>query len=249
MPRSAVIAFSLLFLATPAQAQGYLPHADGWQFGLAPSLWLPAMDGGVTARGVASRIDLESTDILDEIEFSGQLHVEAKKGDWAFMIEPTYVIAEDDDASASGAAADVEVEYWLIDLLAAYRFSRSWEVLGGLRRVSMDNRVDVNGGARVSQDESWVDLVAGARYSRQLSQKWSFLGHVDVSGFDIGDSSDFTWNASAIFFYDFAPNSAFMAGYRILDIDFEDGSGANKFEFDVQQQGPFFGVNFRWPRR
>ena len=58
-----------------------------------------------------------------------------------------------------------------------------------------------------------------------------------------------TTHGAALFFWDFAPNTSFTVGYRILDIQFDSGSGASKFEFDVRQHGPLVGVNFRWPRK
>ncbi len=243
MRRNALAAITLcvlLLAASAAQAAGYVPREERWQFGFAPSLWLPAIDGSVRVRGVASRLDLTSADIFDEVDVSAQLHFEAKRRDWAFIVEPTYLRAEDDSTPAK-----TEIKYLLTDLLAAYRVTSHWEVLGGLRRVSMDNRIKASGGPRVSQSESWSDLVVGVRYSADLATNWSFLGHIDASGFGIGSGSDLSWNAAAIFFRDFGRNKAFVLGYRLLDIDFEDGSGANRFEFDVRQKGPFFGVNFR----
>ncbi len=237
---AAITLGTLLLLVSAAQATGYVPREERWQTGFAPSLWLPAIDGGVKVRGVSSRFDLSSDDIFDEVEFSGQLHFEAKKRDWAFIIEPTFLSAEDDSTPAN-----TETKYLLTDLLAAYRMTSHWEVLGGLRHVSMDNRIRVGGGARVSQSESWTDLVVGMRYTTAMSANWSFLGHIDAGGFDIGSGSELSWNAAAVFLRDFGRDKAFVFGYRILDIDFEDGSGANEFEFDVRQKGPFFGVNFR----
>jgi hypothetical protein len=34
-----------------------------------------------------------------------------------------------------------------------------------------------------------------------------------------------------------------VAGYRVLDINYDQGSGTSRFVFDVQMRGPFFGTN------
>ena len=240
----------LFFFSAPTHAQGYTPSSETWQFALAPYYWLLGMDGDVEVKGIESDVDFGAFDNLSPTDkFATQIHFEAKKDDFAFIVEPTYVKAEDDSARAGSSRADVEVEYLMTDLLVGYRFSQRWELLAGLRFMSMDNTVDVRGGPRVSDTEDWIDLVAGVRYTSRLSKTWSFLGRFDISGFDLGSGSDFTWNGAALFFWDFAPNTSLTVGYRILDIQFDSGSGAGRFEFDVQQHGPLVGVNFRWPRK
>ena len=37
-----------------------------------------------------------------------------------------------------------------------------------------------------------------------------------------------------------------MLGYRALSVDYEKGSGANKFEFDVVEHGPVVGLTVRY---
>jgi hypothetical protein len=33
-----------------------------------------------------------------------------------------------------------------------------------------------------------------------------------------------------------------MVAYRLLDIDFEEGSGRDRFEFDIQMRGPIMAL-------
>jgi opacity protein-like surface antigen len=240
----------LFLLSTSTYAQGYAPRSETWEFALAPYYWAIGMDGDIEVKGVKSTIDYDWYDELDPTDnFATQIHFEAKKDNFAFIVEPTYVRAEDDSARVGSSRADVEVDYLMTDLLVGYGFSEHWELLAGLRLMAMDNTIDVGGGPRVSDTEDWIDLVGGVRFTSRLSEKWSFLGRFDISGLDLGSGSDFTWNGAALFFWDFAPNTSFTVGYRILDIQFDSGSGASKFEFDVRQHGPLVGVNFRWPRK
>lgn len=240
----------LFLFSTSAQAQGYTPESDTWQFAIAPLYWVIGMDGDVEVQGLKSKVDYDPFDDLSPTDqFATQIHFEAKKDKFAFIAEPTYVNADDDSASVGASRAKVNVEYLMTDLLVGYGFSKHWQVIGGLRFMSMDNTVDVSGGSRVSDTEDWIDLVGGVRYSTKLSEKWSFLGRFDLSGFGLGSGSDLTWNGEALFFWDFARHTSLTVGYRFLDIDFESGSGASKFEFDVLQQGPLVGVNFKWPRK
>ncbi len=68
----------------------------------------------------------------------------------------------------------------------------------------------------------------------------------DVSGFDIGSGSDLTWNFYAVGRYVVSQRFSFAAGYRILDIDYSSGSGANEFGMDVQMHGPYLGGTLRF---
>lgn len=44
----------------------------------------------------------------------------------------------------------------------------------------------------------------------------------------------------------FGNDATLIAGYRVLHQDYEDGSGANRFAFDVTTHGPIIGMNFRF---
>lgn len=245
-----VAAWLLILTAPPAFAQGYAPTSDSWQFALAPLYWGQGMDGTVQVQGTSAKVNYDWFNELNPADnFATQIHFEAKKSNLALIAEPTYVNAEDSSASVGSSGAAVNVEYLLNDLLVGYRFSKSWEVLAGLRFVSMDNSVKIDGGARSSDSEDWVDLVGGVRYSAQLSQKWDFIGRFDIAGLDLTSGSDLTWNGEALFFWSFAPNTSLAVGYRFLDIDFTTGSGSNRFDYDTRQHGPLVGVNFRWPRK
>jgi len=40
--------------------------------------------------------------------------------------------------------------------------------------------------------------------------------------------------------------ASFLAGYRALDVDCEDGSGSDFFKFHATFYGPMLGLNFKW---
>ena len=59
-------------------------------------------------------------------------------------------------------------------------------------------------------------------------------------------ASDFTWHAGGLVGYRFdlfgEKDAKFIGGYRALSWDYEDGSGLNKFEWDVTLHGPILGL-------
>jgi hypothetical protein len=70
----------------------------------------------------------------------------------------------------------------------------------------------------------------------------------DVGGFGVG--SQFSWNALAAYSWEIAVRDGVtysgLLGYRALDVDYEQGSGRNKYEYDVLQHGPVDGAHHRF---
>lgn len=248
--KAALVFLLLVFTIPKVNAQSYLEGTeDRWRFLLAPYLWAVNINGDIAARGVEGDINLGFDELLDQVDIAAQVHFEAKKDKWAFILDSTYIEASDDNARVGPAPAETELEYLMTELLTAYRFSPKWEVIGGLRLWDMENIVTIGGGPRIKQSTDWVDLVGGARFTTRLMKKWFFIGRGDIGGFGISDSSDISLGASALFAWQFGKNDSLVLGYRILNVNREDGSGANKFEVDLTQDGPLVGVAFTWPRK
>ena len=67
----------------------------------------------------------------------------------------------------------------------------------------------------------------------------------DVGGFGVG--SDFTWGAMGTIGYNFRlfsekNNARAAVGYRAIYQDYTDGSGDDKFKWDVTYHGPILGL-------
>ena len=244
----------LALIAAPAQAQGpahaegYVEGEGGWKFGLAPYLWAVGIDGTVVVNGVPSEVDVGFDELFDQVDFAAELHFEAiKDNKWGVLIDPTYVKASI-DSQVGPLPAKVELKYVLTDFAFTRQVAKNWQVLAGARYTTMENTIQITGLPAVTADKSWTDLIVGGRFITKLSEIWVFTARADIGGFGIGSSSEFTWNTSALFFRNWR-NTSLIVGYRVLDVDFEDGAGPTLFKFDVRQDGPILGVGFRWPRR
>jgi hypothetical protein len=51
-----------------------------------------------------------------------------------------------------------------------------------------------------------------------------------------------TWTLVAILQYQMSPKVTLAAGYRVLDIDYDHGSGTDRFVYDVLTHGPVLGI-------
>ena len=58
---------------------------NGWEFRVAPYLWLVALDGDVTVKGQESDLDLSFSDIWDELNIAAMLTFDAREGKWGFL--------------------------------------------------------------------------------------------------------------------------------------------------------------------
>ena len=70
----------------------------------------------------------------------------------------------------------------------------------------------------------------------------------DIGGFDVG--SRFSWNLLGAYSWQIGARDGLtysgILGYRLLSVDYVQGSGAARSEYDVLQHGPLMGltVNF-----
>lgn len=71
--------------------------------------------------------------------------------------------------------------------------------------------------------------------------KWALTLRGDIGGFDI--RSDLTCNLVSTVQFHLARKVTLVAAYRVLDINCDQGSGTNRFVFDVQMHAPMIGVN------
>jgi hypothetical protein len=130
-----------------------------------------------------------------------------------------------------------------LDLLVGGRY---WYLSGD---IDVGLVLDTNGNqvARsISQSGSrqWVDPFVGLRTRFQLTKDLMMVFRGDVGGFSIG--SKFAWNVSGYLGYSVSEMVSLWAGYRALGVNYQNGSGNDKFVYDVTIQGPAIGVGFRF---
>jgi hypothetical protein len=121
------------------------------------------------------------------------------------------------------------------------------EPYAGVRYTSLGLDIDIGSAISAHQTRDWVDPIVGTRVIIDLSPRWQLLMSGDVGGFGVG--SDFSWNLVGVVGYRFdlfGLDSSFLAGYRALSQDFDDSSGANRFEWDVTVHGPIMGLTMRF---
>jgi hypothetical protein len=262
---SIAILFALAPIAVAAagvDAEDQQPHG-GWVFEATPYLWLPEMDGTITVRDRSADLEVGFGDVFELLGdgnlIGGMGHFEARKGRFAVFVDSAGVVV---NSGAEGRILrdrvdiDVEVDFdmALVEVGGAYRLLEHrcffLEGLAGARYTYVYAGIeldvgDTDGGRNTT--EHVVDPFFGIRGAVQLADRWSFVVRSDVGGFGAG--SQLAWTVLGGLRWDLpwrvgsAGMTAFM-GYKVYDLDFENGSGDTKRGIDIQMRGPALGMTF-----
>ena len=173
-----------------------------------------------------------------------------------------------------GATADLKIEMAILEAGAAYELARfgfagsdansvGLDVLAGGRfwyqkaDVSLDLAATLDvGDLELGRDRAfarsgsvdWADPFVGARVRYAVAPGHELFVRGDVGGFGVG--SDFSWQAIAGYAWDFAVCNGVtfsgVLGYKALYVDYTQGEGRHRYEFDMLQHGPVLGVSMRF---
>lgn len=64
---------------------------SGWEIVVTPDLWAAGLEGTVSVGGVESDIDVGVEDLLENLDYGGALHIEAKKNKWTILADFLYL--------------------------------------------------------------------------------------------------------------------------------------------------------------
>ena len=238
-----VVAMVLLALtvgAVPAAAQG---GSD-----LALYMWGTGIDGTVGVGGREADVSRSFSDILKDLQFGGMAAYSHSNGRWAFMADAVIANLGVSGRGEQGVVrADIDVDMTLLEADLGWEASDTFRLFAGARYIDLSNKVELRIGNQVFRgkgSESWVDPLVGFRLSTARAHRLGFWLRGDVGGFGAG--SDLAWNASAGVSFRLSDRFSLGLGYRVLDIDYENGSGADRFRYNTQMSGLVAGMAWSW---
>jgi hypothetical protein len=226
----------------------------GWEFSVIPYGWLMGIDGTVTVKGNKTDVDVTFSDILDNLDFAGEVQLEARKGRWGMFLQPNYMKVSD-DGKTRGIETDTTLQVLFMEFGGFYR-AREWtiggdsrkpvtlDVLAGGRYWDFKTEIDLRdpvSGTRIDETKrnDFVDPFIGFRLGVSLAESLMLNLRWDIGGFDMtSESSNFTWNALAVLGYEVSKVTTLYAGYRGLGIDHNNA--------DLTIYGPLVGAGFRF---
>ena len=241
-----------LALALPRVSAAQEPENQGranldgeWAFLVAPYLLFPHMNGTVAVRGIEATVDADPGDVFSKLEFGAMLLFEANNGVWAVALDGLYMNLGED---ATNITARAGMDQLMLQATGFRRVIPWLEVLIGGRFNSLggDLQITLPSGStqKVDQSKSWFDPFVGARVEVPAGRKWLFLIRGDIGGFGIG--SDIAWQVYPAVGFRISRLIGVAAAYRVLHMDYESGSGTDRFVYDVTTFGPEIGVGFHF---
>ncbi len=260
LKRAVVSLFVVLLLLCPLANAEETSGTKNWEFELAPLyLWMASMDGDMTVKGVTQSLDLPFDEIFDSLEAAFTFHFEGLyKKRWGLFLDYSLINIKDSAVGPGPFKANIEVDFKnkMSELGVIFRFHEEGphilEALGGARFTDLEAGIVISSTPPpptqvIAGQQKWWDPIIGLRYKWQISDKWKFSLRGDFGlGFGAGDTSDTTWNAIGLIHFQPWKVVGFVGGYRALDVDYETGSGINRFKYDMLMHGPLLAVKFTW---
>jgi hypothetical protein len=258
----AIIALILAIFVSPVPAEEQSDKESEWEFKVAPYLWFLSLKGDVTVRGLESDLDIDFDKIWDELNIAAMLVFDARKGRWGVWGDIIGANLGDSSSSVGNIGIEPTIKILWLTLGGYYRLG-TWgltdspdknapavtvDAVAGARYTYLDVELDLRGLPNVDGDKDWVDPLVGVRTIWDFTRRWSVTLDGSVGGFGVG--SDSAWQAFGLLGYSFGlfgeDNAKAFGGYRAWHQDYTDGSGANKFEWDVTVHGPVLGLGIEF---
>lgn len=219
-----------------------------WQVAFAPYLYMTGMTGTVGARGETIEVDMDFSDVIENLNLGLMGALEARKGRFVLVNDLMWIkLGEERDTPGQlFSSVKVGVNMFIWDPEAGYRLYEgtggSFDVLGGIRLMSIENNVNLRAGilpARdVSERKTWATPVIGAHGTLNLSPKFFLATKFDIGG---GLGADFTGQFYGGGGYRITPKIALVGGYRYMKTKYDSEAG---FLFDTTMNGILMGAKF-----
>ena len=165
------------------------------------------------------------------------------------------------------ASLGLDLKLAIAEIGAAYEVYRSGpvalDVLGGARywyqeadlSLALAGTVDTGeleiAGTRAfarSGSIDWLDPIIGARLRYTVAPGHELVLRGDIGGFGVG--SDFSWQAIGAYGFELGTYQGItfsgVIGYRALYVDYVQGEGRRRYEFDMLVHGPVLGISARF---
>ena len=247
--------------------------SNKWHFAIIPYLWMASLNGKIGVGPVTANVNASFSDILSNLDFGFQAHIEAWRDRFGFFIDANYAKISATRNSQLGpgqSSLNVNVTSWFFlgELGGFYRVgtwpigkgtgsyesktntSLTLDLIGGGRYWYLKNEIDFKGPVGLNPNESgsasWFDFIVGGRAKLAINKFFVQL-RSDVGGFGLGFSSDISWNIAGYIGYELPWYKITpIIGYRALYDKYDTGSGKSYFLYDAWMYGPVIGVAFQF---
>jgi len=228
------------------------PEREPWKFMVEPYLMFPNMSGTIGLGELPDvSVDADPADIFTKLNAGFMLFLEGRNERWAITSDFLFMgLEQAAPPSELINSGNVEVTQLAWELVGLRRVLPFLELGLGARVNALSADVYLLRNAIVGEavliaddagNATWVDPLIVARASTTAG-KWHFQFRGDVGGFGIG--SDLSWQVQGQVGFRFTPTFLLTTGYRLLSMDYAQGSGADAFRYDINTFGPMVRLGF-----
>jgi len=220
--------------------------SSGWEFEISPYVWVTGVHGTVGVRDRTAEVDVSFRKLLENLDGAIMLAVEGASGPWSVGIDLIYVNVSKQTGTPGPlfSSAELDVRQAIVEGSVRRRIVVTRRVqagvLAGGRWWKLNNTLRLGAGALpgvdLDLDKGWIDPFVGGRVLADLSEHLVLQARADVGGFNV--QSDFTWQALGTLGYRISDRVTARAGYRHLDVDYENDG----FIYDIRMGGLIAGV-------
>jgi hypothetical protein len=218
-----------------------------WNYNTAVYGWFAGMTGDVGIANQQQQFDVTLSELLKNLTFTAGIHFEAENPNVVLILDGFYFgVKKDADevTLTNGAAftpdAAVDLDEWLIEGSAGYRLTPDIDVLVSTRVFGINTDLISNSETLASANKTWAAFYLGGRYSKDFSDKW--YGSIRA---DAGYGSDgFVYFANASVGYRFSKLFSISLAYRIMNMNYDSGSGIDYFSYKATASGLGLGFVF-----
>ena len=226
-------------------------------------VWAAGIKGTQYSDGEATDVDVKFEDLFDKLKYAFMGYFEARRGKFSVGLDVSTLKLEDTrdgplnlGFDLTQTIVDLNVGYALIDCVKGYSkwgtccYPRRMmlDVLVGARWWDLEANVGIvpPGAGPITRTKSidWIDPYIGARWRSQWAKRWAVAVYGDFGGFGISDASETTYKFQALVRYSISRSFFIGLGYRVLDVDRIEGTGATRNGVNATYHGPFLGAGF-----
>ena len=230
--------------------------SNKYQLFLEPYIMFTSMSGTTgIGRLPNTFVCVPASKVFSYLKIGGMLYAEVHNDHLAFTSDLFYASLSQDASSKNGVlsgTANLKQFWW--ELEGLYRLSPWLEAGVGARINNITAGANINftpppplsGTSNGSDQKSntWVDPLIVTRLRTWINNKWLLQLRADIGGFGIG--SQFAWQLQPDVAYRVSKLLQLGIGYRIISMDYNKGSGTDRFLYDMDEYGPQVRIGFNF---
>jgi hypothetical protein len=225
--------------------------SGGWNWEIAPYLWLAGLEGDVTVNGQKTDFDKSASDLLDAVELGGSVMVVGRNDQLVLWGALDYFSLSTDelDVEDRPQGGSLDTDMMLIEAgvgctVDGWDEDQTIDILLGARYLEMDNDLEVFGVGTGSKNVTVLDPIVVVRPKMPILTAYVDGLRLDPT-FAIGGGgdSDLVYELFPKLVYEATEQVEVHLGYRTVGYEF-DGSGDNELNFSLSGLIAGVGIEF-----